>query len=91
MRRDSDDDQKSTTVQNPNDMSTTVSVTRVSASPTPHKRKSPAGKTITDIVHSAHMGSNAEVFRMVMDLHVPAGAGSRTVAEGSVSGSHCNP
>lgn len=61
-------------MQSPNDMSTTVSVARVSASPTPHKRKSPAGKTTSDIVHSAHMGSNAEVFRMVMDLHVPAGA-----------------
>lgn len=45
----------------------------VAATP-PTKRKSPDGIATTDLVFSAYVGGNAEIFRRVMDLHVPRGA-----------------
>lgn len=38
------------------------------------KRKSPAGIATTDIVLSAHVSGNAEVFEQIMRLHVPKGS-----------------
>lgn len=38
------------------------------------KRKSPSGIATTDVVLSAHVAGNAEVFEQVMSLHVPEGA-----------------
>ncbi|MDD4889453.1 MAG: DNA methyltransferase [Phycisphaerae bacterium] len=42
------------------------------------KRKSPDGIATTDVVLSAHVAGNAEVFEQLMDLHVPEGS---TVAD----------
>lgn len=42
------------------------------------KRKRPAGVATTDVVLSAHVGTNAAVFAQVLDLHVPRGS---TVAD----------
>jgi hypothetical protein len=42
------------------------------------KRKSPAGVTTSDIILSAHVGGNTDVFRQVLALHVPEGS---TVAD----------
>jgi DNA methylase len=38
------------------------------------KRKSPSGVATTDVTLSAHVGSNADVFPLVLDLHVPVGS-----------------
>lgn len=37
-------------------------------------RKRPDGVATTDVVLSAHVAGNAEVFKQVMDLHVPSGS-----------------
>lgn len=50
----------------------------VEAQPRNGKRKSPDGVATTDVILSAHVAGNAEVFEKVMSLHVPAGA---TVAD----------
>ena len=42
------------------------------------RRKSPAGETTSDLICSAHVGVNEDVFPHVLDLHVPRGA---TVAD----------
>jgi len=42
------------------------------------KRKSPEGATTSNLVLSAYVGTNADVFPFVLDLHVPPGA---TVAD----------
>jgi hypothetical protein len=42
------------------------------------KRKSPEGKTTSDLVFSAHVATNAEVFPKILSLYVPKGA---TVAD----------
>jgi len=42
------------------------------------KRKSPDGVATTDVILSAHVGGNAEVFEQVIRLHVPEGS---TVAD----------
>lgn len=39
-----------------------------------HKRKSPDGIATSDIILSAHVAGNADVFRHVLDLHVPPGS-----------------
>src|SRR5579862_669311 len=39
-----------------------------------HKRKSPEGIATTDLVLSASVGTNAEIFPQVLELHVPDGA-----------------
>lgn len=41
---------------------------------TPQKRKSPAGVTTSDLVRSAYVGSNDELFPEILQLHVPPGA-----------------
>ena len=41
-------------------------------------RRSPAGVTTSDLVHSAHVGGNANLFPRILDLHVPLGS---TVAD----------
>ena len=38
------------------------------------KRKSPAGAPTSDVIVSAHVGSNEHVFPRVLDLHVPPGS-----------------
>lgn len=38
------------------------------------KRRSPKGRTTSDLVLSAHVGTNAEVFPTILSLHVPKGA-----------------
>ncbi|MDT7590951.1 MAG: hypothetical protein QOH45_482 [Pseudonocardiales bacterium] len=38
------------------------------------KRKRPAGVATTDVTLSAHVGANADVFPLVLDLHVPRGS-----------------
>jgi hypothetical protein len=47
-------------------------------SPAVTKRKRPAGVATTDVVLSAHVGTNAAVFAQVLALHVPKGS---TVAD----------
>jgi len=42
--------------------------------PTPSGRKNPDGVATTNLVVSAHVGTNAEVFPAVLSLHVPDGA-----------------
>src|SRR5689334_22099396 len=37
-------------------------------------RRSPAGVATTDLILSAHVASNAEVFAQLMALHVPEGS-----------------
>ena len=44
------------------------------ARPAPSMRKRPAGTATTDVVLSAHVGPNAEVFPLVLALHVPPGS-----------------
>ena len=46
------------------------------------KRKSPCGKATTDLVLSAHLGDNSEVFPRVLELHVPPGAKVADVTHG---------
>ncbi len=38
------------------------------------KRKSPEGVTTSDLIYTAHVGTNAEVFPLVLGLHVPPGS-----------------
>lgn len=47
-------------------------------SPKKIKRKSPAGIATSDIILSAHVAGNAEVFQQILDLHVAPGS---TVAD----------
>ncbi|WP_051581562.1 DNA methyltransferase [Pseudonocardia acaciae] len=42
--------------------------------PAVSRRKRPAGVATTDVTLSAHIGSNADVFPLVLDLHVPRGS-----------------
>ena len=42
------------------------------------KRRSPRGATTSELVHSAHVAGNADVFAQILDLHVPQGS---TVAD----------
>ena len=42
------------------------------------RRKSPAGESTSDLIYSAHLGSNEELFPHILDLHVPPGS---TVAD----------
>lgn len=42
------------------------------------KRKSPRGETTSELVRSAYVAGNAEVFPQILDLHVPEGS---TVAD----------
>ena len=42
------------------------------------KRKSPLGTTTSELVHSAHVAGNADVFPEILELHVPEGS---TVAD----------
>ena len=35
------------------------------------KRKSPRGATTSELIHSAHVAGNADVFPEILDLHVP--------------------
>lgn len=51
---------------------------RAEANGSGSKRKSPDGVATTDVVVSAHVGGNAEVFPQILALHVPRGA---TVAD----------
>ena len=44
----------------------------------PARRKSPAGEPTSDLICSAHTGSNDEIFPYILDLHVPVGS---TVAD----------
>lgn len=47
------------------------------------KRKSPNGEATTDLVLSAHLGGNNEVFPQVLGLHVPPGAKVADVTYGN--------
>ena len=38
------------------------------------KRKSPEGVTTSDLIYTARVGTNAEVFPLVLGLHVPPGS-----------------
>ena len=38
------------------------------------QRRSPAGVATSDLILSAHMGNNAEVFPQILDLHLPKGS-----------------
>lgn len=38
------------------------------------KRKSPAGKTTSDLIFSAYTATNEEIFPLILQLHVPTGA-----------------
>ena len=38
------------------------------------RRRSPAGEATTDLIVSAHVASNADVFPDILDLHVPKGS-----------------
>lgn len=42
------------------------------------KQRTQSGESTSDLVHSAHVGQNAELFRRLMHLHVPVGS---TVAD----------
>ena len=42
------------------------------------RRKSPAGESTSDLICSAHLGSNEQLFPHILDLHVPHGS---TVAD----------
>ncbi len=42
------------------------------------RRKSPAGESTSDLVFSAHLGSNEQLFPHILNLHVPRGS---TVAD----------
>jgi hypothetical protein len=55
-----------------------VALFPVEAQPNNGKRKPPDGVATTDVILSAHVGGNAEVFEQVMRLHVSQGA---TVAD----------
>ena len=45
-------------------------------------RRSPTGITTSDLVHSAHVGGNADLFPQILDLHVPRGATVADVTHG---------
>ena len=47
---------------------------RVTADVTPKRRRSPAGQASTQLVLSAHIGNNADVFPQILKLHVPTGS-----------------
>jgi len=38
------------------------------------KRKAPEGESTTDLVFTSHLGNNAEIFRKILGLFVPAGS-----------------
>lgn len=38
------------------------------------KRKSPDGMTTSNLICTAHVGTNEELFPQILDLHVPPGA-----------------
>lgn len=38
------------------------------------KRKSPDGVTTSKLVCTAHVGTNKELFPLILDLHVPPGS-----------------
>ena len=42
--------------------------------PTGNRRKSPDGIVTSDLICTAHVGTNEELFPHILDLHVPAGA-----------------
>lgn len=42
------------------------------------QRQSPAGESTSDLILSAHLGSNADLFPQILELHVPRGS---TVAD----------
>jgi hypothetical protein len=44
------------------------------AEESPPKKRVAGGVSTTNLVFSAHMGGNAEVFRQILDLHVPKGS-----------------
>lgn len=50
--------------------------------PTKPKRKSPDGVATTDIILSAHVANNAEVFEQLARLHIPAGSDVADVTYG---------
>ena len=56
----------------------TASLFPLEGQPQNGKRKSPDGVATTDVILSAHVAGNAEVFEKVMRLHVPEGS---TVAD----------
>lgn len=43
-----------------------------------HKRRSPGGVTTSELICTAHVGTNEELFPLILDLHVPPGS---TVAD----------
>ncbi len=49
-----------------------------SAPAVPVRRKSPAGAPTSDLICSAHIGTNEQLFPRILDLHVPRGS---TVAD----------
>ncbi len=38
------------------------------------RRKAPEGITTSDLIFSAHLGTNADIFERIVQLHVPRGA-----------------
>ncbi len=54
----------------------------MTTSETTKKRKSPSGESTTQLVVSAHTGSNADVFPQILQLHVPKGSSIADVTYG---------
>lgn len=46
------------------------------------RRRSPEGVSTSDLIHSAHVGGNADVFPQILDLHVPRGSTVADVTHG---------
>lgn len=49
----------------------------------PRKRKSPAGIATSDVVLSAHIGMNDDLFNTILKLHVPSGSTIADVTYGT--------
>lgn len=59
-----------------------ASATRVSEEIEPSKRRVQGGETTSDVVLSAAIASNAQVFAEILGLHVPLGASIADITYG---------
>lgn len=51
-----------------------MSKTENAPATTPPARRKPRGDATTEVILSSHLGENADVFRQILELHVPDGA-----------------
>ena len=58
----------------PEPLETVDEPVELSVVPSTSRRKRPAGVASTEAVLSSHLGTNAEIFRQILDLHVPTGS-----------------